>query len=157
MGTRFPDTFSRCAGGGQAGFDSPCRRDKRDAIHHAVETWLDMGNEEFSRQLAERVCNESSVEFTVPVARPFGGGRARRHQSASAKRGSNGSHTYLLGGGGEGRINSQGIRLRAEEEPQKVATFLFPVQYNLKAKVANRFDVRDGKPHPESGRSLIYI
>lgn len=58
--------------------------DKRGSIRHAFETWLDMGNEEFSRQLAERVCNKSSVEFTVPFARPFGGRRARRHQSALA-------------------------------------------------------------------------
>lgn len=128
--------------------------DKRGSIRHAVETWLDMGNEEFSRQLAERVCNESSVEFTVPFARPFGGSSSSSPSERVGERGSSGAHTYC-GGGRGGRINSQGIRLRAEGEPQKVATFLFPVQYNLKAKVANRFDFRDGKPHPES-RS-IYI
>lgn len=81
--------------------------DKRDAIRHAVETWLDMGDEEVSRQLAERVYpyNESSVELTAPVARPFGGRRARRHQSASA----NAAPMVLIPIGGGGGIHSQGI------------------------------------------------
>ena len=85
----------------------------------------------------------------------MGGRRARRHQSALA----NAAPVVHIpiGGGGAGRINSQGIRLRTEGEPQKVPTFLFPVQYNMKAKVANHFDFRDGKPQPESGRSLVYI
>ena len=44
--------------------------DKRDAIRHAVECWLDMGDEEFSCQLAKRVYRKSSVESITPVARP---------------------------------------------------------------------------------------
>lgn len=43
-------------------YDVP-EEDKQDAICHAVQSWLDMGDEEFSRQLAERVYNESNVEF----------------------------------------------------------------------------------------------
>ena len=119
--------------------------DKRDSIRRAVETWLEMGDEEFSRQLAERVCNESNVEFTAPVVELIAI-RARRRSRLQWC-------SYLLGGG----IHSQGIRLRTEGEPQKVATLLFPVQYNLKAKVANHIDFRDGKPQPESGRSLVHI
>lgn len=45
--------------------------DKREAICHAVECWLDTGDEEFARQLAERVFGQSKVEFTLPVTRPF--------------------------------------------------------------------------------------
>lgn len=54
--------------------------DKREAICHAVECWLDTGDEEFARQLAERVFGQSKVEFTLPVTRPFRGRRASRHR-----------------------------------------------------------------------------
>lgn len=68
--------------------------DKREAIRHTVECWLDMGDEEFSRHLAEMVYGQSTVGFTPPVARPTFRGR---HVSSSSRldgdRSSNGTHT----------------------------------------------------------------
>lgn len=44
-------------------YDVP-EEDKQDAICHSAQSWLDMGGRGvFSRQLAERVYNESNMEF----------------------------------------------------------------------------------------------
>ncbi|MCJ1345548.1 hypothetical protein MMC31_003755 [Peltigera leucophlebia] len=71
--------------------------DKREAIRHTVECWLDMGDEEFSRHLAEMVYGQSTVGFTPPVARPTFRGR---HVSSSSRldgdRSSNGNRGFKL-------------------------------------------------------------